>query len=256
MSTKDADPNTHNTPHEVASQARPVVAQAVSRRAVGSGLVMLAATGISGLGVLTLGSRPALAASGHENWVAEGASITAHDGSVNDLTFGDTGDADDRLHLSWTGLSAGDRDVNFRILVKGDGDGDSDGWNDGAAGAETSYEELAAAQPGVSVGSASGADDYSWNDVFGAAQPVDVDEHTEINVSEDFSSDDDGATRERQLSVDIEVWIDGISGSNGPDGDSLGDRNSATATITVTNQSASVEVGGQGTFELSSDEEV
>lgn len=229
----------------------------VTRRSVVKSAALVTA-GFGAIGGYTyFASQPVLASEGHEEWVAEGAQITTHDGSVDELTFGDTGDEADELHLAWSGLNADDRDVNFRILVKGDDDGDDDGWNDGNAGSETDYEELAIAEPGVTdLGSTNGSDDYIWEDVFGEEQPVDVDTHTEIDVTADFSEDQDGETRERVLSVDVEAWIDEEDGSHGPDGDSLGDRKTAEATITVTNEAAEIEVGGQGSFELTSAEEV
>lgn len=223
----------------------------LSRRNFGRAAIGLVAASGGVAAASHLASEPALAASGHESWVANGAEITAYDGSVDELTFGDSGGSDE-FHLDWEGLGSSE-DVNFRILVKGEEDGDSGGW---AGGSETAYEELAIATPGVSLSGNAGSDTYSWEDVFGEAAPVDIDGHTEINVSDDFSADDEGQTRERDLAVDLEVWIDGYDGSNGPDGDALGDRKTATATITVTNQEASIQVGGAGSFEISSSAEV
>lgn len=212
--------------------------------------------GLATLGGLRLASEPVLASSGHDDWVTGGASITAHDGSVDAVTFGDAGDAADALHLSWSGLNAADRPVNFRILLKGGNDGDSVGWTGGTTVAETSYEQVAITEPGITLTTTNGSAEHTWTDVFGADQPVNVADHSEIDVTADFSADDDGEVRTRELAVDVEVWINEEDGTNGPTGDALGDRKAATATIEVTNEAATIAVGGQGTFELSSSEEV
>lgn len=227
--------------HESESATVSDGADVVTRRSFGKTSVGLVAVGIGGGTYAYTASHSALAASGHGEWVARGTSITATDGSVDGLTFGDAGDEDDELHLSWSGLNE-DRDVNVRMLIKGVDDGDADGWDGGAAGAETDHAELARAEASVVLDSASGSDTYSWREVFDAEQPVDVDTHPEIDVPEDFSADGDGETRERFLKADVEVWIDGEDGSYGPDGDSLGDRKSATATISVTREEPAIAV--------------
>ncbi|RQG97974.1 hypothetical protein EA473_01925 [Natrarchaeobius chitinivorans] len=172
------------------------------------------------------------------------------------MTFGDTGDEDDELHLEWSGLNDNDHDVNFRILIQGTDGGDGGDWTGDTVTSVTDYEQLASAEPGVNLDNTNGSDDYTWEDVFGEDQPVDVDDHTEIDVTADFSEDEDDDTRERELSVEVEVWINEEDGDHGPNDDALGDSKTAKATITVTNEAAKIEVGGQGTFELDSDEEV
>jgi hypothetical protein len=80
----------------------------VTRRRVRKGAAGLLALGLGGVAFTNLATQPALASSGHDDWVAEGAEITTHDESVEGLTFGDSGEGDG-LHVSWSGLNADDR---------------------------------------------------------------------------------------------------------------------------------------------------
>jgi hypothetical protein len=154
------------------------------------------------------------------------------------------------------------------VLVKGDDDDDDDGWSGSGGlllndGSETEHQELARAENAIELNElenedgTNGSAELSWKDVFEDPRPVDVDDHDAIDVEADFSVHEDGETRMRELTVDIEVYVEGEDGDYGPgddpngnDGEYLGDRRSATATITVNNEEAEIEIGGQGSFEI------
>ncbi|OIB58478.1 hypothetical protein [Natrialba sp. SSL1] len=224
----------------------------LTRRTFGKGAAILAGVSGAGLGFVWFGSSPALAVDDPEEWIANSAEITTHDGSVDAVTFGDPDeiadgdeleDDDNRLIVEWSGFNADTRDATFNVSLAGTDGGDGGTW---AGGDETTeQEELATGSETLEGTNGSAA--FTWLDVFGESQPVDVAEHTEIELS-DFEEDDDGATRVRELEVEIEVVV--------PDEDELTATQTATATITVTNQEATIEVGGQGTFEIESDEAV
>ncbi|RQG91820.1 hypothetical protein [Natrarchaeobius chitinivorans] len=224
----------------------------LSRRALGRGAVGLVGVTGAGLGYVWLGSGPALAIDDPSDWIANSASITTHDGSVSGVTFGDPDgitdsedleEGDDHLAVEWSGFNAQSRQATFNVHLSGTDGGDGGDWDGGDV--TTGEEELATGSETLT--GTSGVDSFTWNDVFGESQPVDVSDHTEIALS-DFEADADGSTTERELEVRIEVVV--------PDEDNLTADKTATATISITNEAATIEVGGEGSFEITSDEEV
>lgn len=224
----------------------------LSRRTFGKGAAVALGVGGAGVGYLWLGSSPALAVDNPEEWIANSASITTQDGSIDSVTFGDPDGItdrealetdDDRLIVEWAGFGAQSRDAEFSVSLAGTAGGDGGQWSGG--GETTAQEELAVG--GETLTGTNGSEAFTWNDVFGEPQPVDVADHTEIELS-DFEVEADGATRVRELEVTVEVVV--------PAEDDLTATATATATISVSNQEAAIEVGGQGSFEIESEEEV
>lgn len=234
--------------------ARPILPDAdsgntLTRRRLMRGAAVVS-TGAILLGWITQRAQPTLALSGEDEWVAAGADITSHDGSVDSITFGDPdgqsdpGEDDNRIVLDWSGFDDGSRSVEFDVRLKGASS--DDGWN----GDQETYESIivdAADDPAsVTISGTNGKETYSWNDVFGLDQPADVEEHPHIELS-DFQAKDNGDERERIVDVEIEAHAPG---------EAITAIAEAEATITVTNRAADISVGGKGTFEISSDTEV
>lgn len=222
----------------------------VSRRGVIKGAAV-ASSGALLLGWAAYSSDPVLALSGEDEWVAAGAEITSHDGSVDSITFGDPdeegdpGSDDNRIVLDWSGFEDDSHSVEFDVLLRGS-DADEEGWTTD----QETYESIIVGEAddpaSVSISGSSGEETFTWYDVFGMHQPADVETHSAIDL-DDFEAGDDGSERERELEVQIEAY------APGPD---ITATAAAEATITVTNESAEVSVGGQGTFEIESDTEV
>lgn len=218
----------------------------LSRRRVIQGAAV-ASTGAILFGWAAPISEPVLAISGEDEWVANGAEITSHDGSVDSITFGDPdeesspGAEDNRLVINWSGFDTGEHDIQFDVFLRGS-ESDEEGWDAG----KDSYESIIDGDGTVQVNGSSGDETYSWSDVFGEYQPADVELHSAIELS-DFEANDDGEARERV--VDVKIEADAVDQGVTAEAE-------AEATITVTNQGAEISVGGQGTFEITSDSEV
>ncbi|AHG02245.1 hypothetical protein HALLA_20300 (plasmid) [Halostagnicola larsenii XH-48] len=171
---------------------------------------------------------------------------------MDSITFGDPDGIDDSetldeedngLVVEWGGFDAGTTGADFTIFIAGTSGGDGGSWT---GGGETTASEALATGSETLTGT-NGSATFTWTDVFGEPQPVDVTAHTEIALS-DFEADTNNATTVRELEVTIEVVV--------PDEDELTATATTTATITVNNQDVTIEFGGQGTFEIESDEEV
>ena len=224
----------------------------LSRRTLGKGAAVLLGVSGTGLGYLWFGSKPTLALESTDAWVANSASITTADGTIDSITFGDPDEItdeseltndDNRLTVNWSGFNAATREADFTIYLAGTDGGDGGDWTGG--GATTAEEALATGS--ATLDGTSGADAFTWTDVFGESQPVTVADHTEIEMS-DFAAEGDEATTVRELAVRIEVVV--------PEENDLSASQTALATITVSNEEVSIAVGGQGSFEIESDTEV
>ncbi|SEH16418.1 hypothetical protein SAMN04487967_2611 [Natronorubrum sediminis] len=237
-----------------ASEAESSGESMLTRRNFGKGAAVAAGVSGAGLGYLWWGSQPALAVDNPEEWIANSAEITTEDGTVDAVTFGDPDeiedseeleDDDNRLIVEWSGFDD-DRELDFAILLAGTDGGDGGDWTGGEEPTETTESEEVAAGT-EQVEGTTGSEAFTWEDVFGESQPVSVADHSEIDLT-DFEAPEDGETTVRELEATLEVVV--------PEQGDLTVTETATATITVTNEEADLEIGGQGTFEIESDEEV
>ncbi|WP_436934839.1 hypothetical protein [Halovenus marina] len=222
----------------------------VSRRrfgALASGLVTLGALG-GGYTLLQIGTEPALALDSTNQFIANGASVTAHDGSVSTVEFGDPGGTtdpgadDNRIALAWEGIDDPTHDdPNVSLAVRGHP-------SDFSGGAKQ-WEEVLSQADAVSITATNGTATYSWSDVFGQ-QTADVLSHSGLSAS-DFEATADGESRVRELQAKFRVeWtID-------DEPTTLTAESAGKATITVTNATASATSTTQGSFSVDSDEEV
>jgi hypothetical protein len=248
VSESSDDPEKKSVGNESAAQNSLLL----SRRSLGKGAAVLAGVGGTGLGYLWLGSEPTLALESTDAWVANSASITTADGTIDSITFGDpeniTDDSEltddsNRLTVNWAGFNAPTREATFNIYLQGTDGGDGGDWAGG--GATTAQEVLATGSE--TLEGTNGSDAFTWTAVFGEAQPVNVADHTGIEMS-DFAAVGDEAITVRELAVRIEVVV--------PEENDLTASKRALATITVSNEEISISVGGQGSFEIESDAEV
>lgn len=224
----------------------------LSRRTFGKGAAVLGGAGAAGIAFLLYGSQAAIAVDNPDEWIANSAQITTQDGTIDSVTFGDPDeidgeleDDDNRLIVEWEGFSSGEHTADFSISIAGADDGDDVGWTGGAEPTpETEPQELATGDG--TIEGTNGSDAFTWLDVFGESQPVDVTDHDDI-IIDDFFEDDAGEERVRELTVFVEVEVaeQGVSAEE-----------DANATISVSNLAGTIEVGGEGTFEIESDEEV
>lgn len=221
------------------------------------GAVTLGAT-LGGGYVLFRGSQPTLALEGTDQFVANNASVEAHDGSVEAVRFGDPGGDDDgnlqadsdRLNLSWDGIDEpAHDDPDFTIEVRGaDNPTDTSAEAFSSTSDAASYEQILSQIDAVSITETNGSAAYSWNDVFGT-HTADVLSHTGLTAG-DFAAGSDGGERTRELQVRI-----GVTWEADSSGTTVTAEKEARATITVSNRGASVTVGGEGSFEVTSSEE-
>lgn len=197
-------------------------------------------------------SQPTLAIESTDAWIARSASITTADGTIDSITFGDPDEitneselteTDNRLTVNWSGFNAATREATFSVSLWGTDAEDGGAWSGG--GATTDPEVLATGSE--TLEGTDGADAFTWNDVFGDSRPVNVADHSEIEMS-DFAAEGDEAITVRELEVEIDVVV--------PEEGDLTASKRALATITVSNEDISISVGGQGSFEINSASEV
>lgn len=228
----------------------------ITRRTVATATASALGLGIGGTVFFHSATQPALALEDTNEFVASSASITAHDGSISAVEFGDPDgqdhddldDESDRLTLSWEGITDPESDnPDFTLELRG-ADDPEDEDAEAFGGPATNYQEILDAMDAVTIDSTNGSAAYSWRDVFGQ-DTADVLEHNGIDAS-DFEVDDDGEERVRELQVNVSVEWDAEAGLT------VEAEEEARATITVINKEANAEIGGQGSFNVESDEEV
>jgi hypothetical protein len=263
---------------------------AVTRRRALKGGGALAALGIVGGGGVALMSNPVSAAVTDANeFVANGAQITAEDGSVSGLGFGDRDTiADDELVLQYEGFEQDDPvPVDFTLEVRG-----ADSPNNSISGETTeafstgggkATFETIATETGVTFspvtdgGGLAGEVSFGWNEAFTTAtedgseliavtNDSDIGSdgnngstgHTALSNS-DFSSTTDDGTRVRELVVRVSAEIDATSTNAIPDSaTTLSDSDTARVLIVVNNRQAALVgdvadgIGGQGSMQLNS----
>lgn len=173
----------------------------VTRRDLIHGSAILLGGSVAGGASLRFTGRSVLGLDLAAGWTARGTAVEVDHGDVESLYFGDDAN-DDWLGVTWTGFNQDTTDLEFQIQLRGLEDGDV--WSGEADANE--FEILATGV--VSVTGTSGDREFSWTDVFGEPLPVNVDDHAGIDVTEDFSIQDDGdCPRVRELEVRLYVDV-------------------------------------------------
>jgi hypothetical protein len=257
----------------------------LSRRNALRGGGALAGLGIVGGGVALMSNPASAALTDANDFVANGAQITAEDGSVSGLGFGDRDDiADDELRLQYEGF---DQDVSvpvdFTLEVRGE---DSPTLtytgtptNPTQFSSGTSLEVLATGSnsfvPVADGGGLAGEVTFNWANAF----PTATEDGSElIAVTNDsgigqgsghsglsnslFESGTDDGTEVRELEVQVTAEIDATATSAIPDSaGTLTDTDTARVLIVVDNRGAAINpanadvadgIGGQGSMQLNS----
>ncbi|WP_157231444.1 hypothetical protein [Halostagnicola larsenii] len=200
----------------------------LTRREFKRWVARICAGGLASVGLIVPNSRSALALSEVE-WAVNDAAITSDNGEISELTFGDAEHEDaDEIRVTYEGVNRLPADITFEIRLKGTADG-AGSWSGGAD--ETDWEVLATGSTAVNQASSEAV--YSWEELFGDPRPVDVTDHSEIEL-EDFEAPTGGTTTEQVLAVEIEGMI--------PEAD-ISATATATATISVTNPNLVVRIG-------------
>ena len=251
----------------------------------------LAALGIVGGGGLALMSNPVSAAVTDANeFVANGAQITAEDGSVSGLGFGDRDTiADDELRLQYEGFEQdGTVPVDFTLEVRGANSpqesisGETTEAFSAATPDPTTFETIATENgvtfsPVTDGGGLAGEVTFGWNEAFTTAtengsELIAVTNDSDIGsdgnngstghsalLNGDFSSTTDDGTRVRELVVRVSADIDATATSAIADSaGTLTDSDTARVLIVVNNRQAALVgdvadgIGGQGSMQLNS----
>ena len=224
-------------------------------------------------------------------FVANGAQITAEDGSVSGLGFGDRDTiADDELRLQYEGFEQdGTVPVDFTLEVRGANSpqesisGETTEAFSAATPDPTTFETIATENgvtfsPVTDGGGLAGEVTFGWNEAFTTAtengsELIAVTNDSDIGsdgnngstghsalLNGDFSSTTDDGTRVRELVVRVTAEIDNSGNVTNavPDGVTLTDSDTARVLIVVNNRQAALVgdvadgIGGQGSMQLNS----
>ena len=192
-------------------------------------------------------TRPAVAISGEEAWISEGAHIDSTNGRVDGITFGQRPHTSPAKHeglgIHWSGFDDRPTGITFDVLVSG-----SNTDSDYAKWTENQMDRVVRTGPTaiLELEDSDGNERYSWRDIFGSRNAADLSQHPHISLGE-FDARGRSGDRGRILDVNVVASVPNFN---------LVTTAGTEAIISVSDRDATVSTGGRGTFEIESETEI